>query len=103
MTKVRDLHRKWMKEPDYRLAYEGLADEFDVARAMIEARTSAGLSQSQLARRTKTSQSYIARIESGKVRVGARNPAGLILNSPADEGPGEGECMPGPAGCRLVA
>ena len=28
----------------------------------------AGLSQSQLARRMKTSQSYIARIEGGKVR-----------------------------------
>jgi ribosome-binding protein aMBF1 (putative translation factor) len=68
MTKVRDLHRKWMKQPDYRAAYAGLAEEFDVAKAMIVARTSAGLSQSQLARRMKTSQSYIARIESGKVR-----------------------------------
>ena len=42
-------------------------EEFDLARAPIEART-AGLSQSQLARRMKTSQSYIARIEGGKVR-----------------------------------
>ena len=37
-------------------------------RALIEARTAAGLSQSQLARRMKTSQSYVARIEGGKVR-----------------------------------
>jgi transcriptional regulator with XRE-family HTH domain len=35
---------------------------------LIEARTAAGLSQAQLARRMKTSQSYIARIEGGKVR-----------------------------------
>jgi ribosome-binding protein aMBF1 (putative translation factor) len=68
MTKVKDLHRKWMKEADYRAAYEGLAEEFEVARALIEARTQAGLSQSQLARRMKTSQSYIARIEGGRVR-----------------------------------
>ena len=38
------------------------------SRALIEARTAAGLSQSQLARRMKTSQSYIARIEGGTVR-----------------------------------
>jgi len=42
--------------------------KFDLARALIEARTAAGLSQAQLARRMKTSQSHIARIEGGKVR-----------------------------------
>jgi len=45
-----------------------LGEEFDLARALIEARTAAGLSQAQLARRMTTSQSYIARIEGGKVR-----------------------------------
>jgi transcriptional regulator with XRE-family HTH domain len=38
---------------------------------MIQARTAAGLSQAQLAKRIKTSQSYIARIEGGKVRPSA--------------------------------
>ena len=42
--------------------------EFDLARALIEARAAAGLSQSQLAKKMKTSQSYIAHIERGKVR-----------------------------------
>ncbi len=68
MARVKDLHRKWMKAPGYRAAYEELADEFILARALIEARSRAGLSQIQLARRMNTSQSYIARIESGKVR-----------------------------------
>lgn len=68
MTKIRELHRRWRKDDNYREAYAGLAEEFDLARALIEARTAAGLSQSQLARRMKTSQSYIARIEGGKVR-----------------------------------
>ena len=49
-------------------AYDALGEEFDLARALIEARMAAGLSQSQLARRMKTSQSCIARIEGGKVR-----------------------------------
>ena len=68
MSKIKDLHRRWSKNDDYRAAYDGLEEEFRLARALIEARTAAGLSQSQLARRMKTSQSYIARIEGGKVR-----------------------------------
>lgn len=68
MTRVKDLHRKWMKEPAYRAAYEGLAEEFEVAQALTQARARAGLTQSELARRMHTSQSYIARIESGRVR-----------------------------------
>ena len=63
-----DLHRRWIKDADYQEAHDALAEEFDLARALVEARAAAGLSQSQLARRMKTSQSYIARIEGGKVR-----------------------------------
>lgn len=68
MTKVKDLHRGWMKNPKYKTEYEALGKEFQLARALIEARTRAGLSQTQLARRMKTSQSYVARIEGGQVR-----------------------------------
>ena len=68
MTKVKELHRGWMKNSKYRTEYEALGKEFQLARALIEARTRAGLSQTQLARRMKTSQSYVARIEGGQVR-----------------------------------
>jgi len=68
MTKTSELHRRWSKERGYKAAYDGLGEEFDLARALIEARTAAGLSQPQLARRMGTSQSYIARLEGGKVR-----------------------------------
>ena len=68
MTKIRNLHRRWRKDADYKEAYDALGEEFNLAHALIEARTAAGLSQSELARRMKTSQSYIARIEAGKVR-----------------------------------
>jgi transcriptional regulator with XRE-family HTH domain len=68
MTKIRDLHRRWSKDAGYKEAYDALGEEFDLARALIEARTAAGLTQSQLARRMGTSQSYIARLEGGKVR-----------------------------------
>ena len=68
MTKISDLHRRWSKDADYKDPYDALGEEFDLAQALIAARTAAGLSQSQLARRMKTSQSYIARIEGGAVR-----------------------------------
>ena len=68
MTKIKGLHRRWSKEAEYRKEYDALKEEFQLARALIAARTQAGLSQSQLARRMKTSQSYVARIEGGKVR-----------------------------------
>jgi transcriptional regulator with XRE-family HTH domain len=68
MTKVKDLHKKWSGNKRYKAEYDALDEEFALARTLIEARTRAGLSQTQLAHRMKTSQSYIARIESGKVR-----------------------------------
>ena len=68
MTRVKDLHRKWSRDRSYRTAYEDLGPEFELARTLIEARTRAGLSQAQLAKRMKTTQSVIARMESGRVR-----------------------------------
>lgn len=67
MTKIDELHRQWSKDPAYRKAYDALEEEFQLAEALIAARTRAGLSQTQLARKMKTSQSYVARLESGKV------------------------------------
>ncbi len=68
MTKVSDLHKKWMKSKEYREAYEELAPEFEIARAVINARVLAGLTQEQLAQRMHTTQSVIARLEGGRSR-----------------------------------
>ena len=88
MTKINDLHRRWSKDADYKDAYDALGEEFDLARALIEARTAAGLSQSQLARRMKTSQSYIARVEGGKVRPSTD----ALERSQGPPGRGSGSC-----------
>ena len=66
MTKIKDLHRKWMGDPEYRREYEALEEEFTLASAMIKARRRAGLTQEELAREMDTSQSAIARMESGR-------------------------------------
>jgi len=52
MSKVSDLHRKWMKSPGYRKAHHALEPEFELARALIRARVEGGLTQEQPARRT---------------------------------------------------
>ena len=72
MTKVSDLRRRWIRDDSYKAAYDALDEEFQLARSLIQARTRAGLTQTQLARRMKTSQSYVARIEAGKVRPSTR-------------------------------
>jgi ribosome-binding protein aMBF1 (putative translation factor) len=61
-----ELHRTWMKDPDYVREYDALEDEFALAETLIGARARAKLSQEQLAERMGTAQSFIARLESGK-------------------------------------
>lgn len=68
MSRLRDLHEKWLEDPEYRAEYERLGPEFELARALIEARSAAGLTQAQLAARMGTTQSVIARLESGRVQ-----------------------------------
>ncbi len=41
---------KWRKNPVYRVAYEALDEEFTLASALIEARTSANISQEEIAK-----------------------------------------------------
>ena len=72
MSKVKDLHRKWSRDTEYRTAYDEQGPEFELARALIEARTGAGLTQAQLAERMKTTQSVVARLEGGRVHPSTR-------------------------------
>jgi ribosome-binding protein aMBF1 (putative translation factor) len=67
-----DLHEDWLKRPGYKNAYDALAEEFALASAMIEARAKAGLTQQQLAERMHTTQTVIARLESGKSKPSTR-------------------------------
>jgi ribosome-binding protein aMBF1 (putative translation factor) len=72
-VKARDLHRRWMRDdPEYREKFLAMQDEFALATAMIEARSRAGLTQKQLAKRMHTSQAVIARLESGRAKPSTR-------------------------------
>src|SRR5580693_3444382 len=72
MARITDMHKRWMKEPKYRKAYEALEEEFALASALIEARNRAGLTQEELARKMGTTQPVVARLESGRARPSMR-------------------------------
>lgn len=72
MKKPSDLHQEWLRDPEYRAAYEALEDEFALSCAIIATRTGAGLTQEQLAQRMNTSQAAIARLESGRAMPSTR-------------------------------
>ena len=54
-----------MKDPKFRKAYQTPDIAFEIGFAVTRARIEAGLTQEQLARKAKTKQSGIARLESG--------------------------------------
>ena len=72
MSKVAELHKKWKEDPEYRKAYGHLGTEFELSCSLIEARTGAKLTQAELARRMNTTQSVVARLESGRTRPSIR-------------------------------
>jgi predicted transcriptional regulator len=66
MKDLDTLKRELLDDAETRAAYEAQADEFAIARELIAARTRAGLSQGEVAQRMGTTQSVVARLESGK-------------------------------------
>ena len=66
MTYVRELRKKWMKDPEFRAEYDALHVEFETINSLIRARMRSGLTQSQIAERMGTSQSAVARLEGGR-------------------------------------
>lgn len=62
-----ETHKKiLLKDPEVRKALEESELEYQVARAIIKARIDQNLTQAQLARKLKTRQSVISRVENAK-------------------------------------
>lgn len=67
MTKLADLHARFMTDPNYTAAYIEADAEYSVIEAMIKARVAAGMTQVEVAAKAGTTQSAIARLEGGRV------------------------------------
>jgi len=55
-----------LKNPEVKAEYERLQPEFALIEAVLKARKEQGLTQKELARKMKTKQSAISRLETGK-------------------------------------
>ena len=79
MRKFDDFFDEQMKDPEFKKEYNNLQPEFDVIRAIIDARTNQNLTQKQLSEKTGINQADISKLENG-----TRNPTINLLKRLAD-------------------
>jgi ribosome-binding protein aMBF1 (putative translation factor) len=63
-----ELERELLKKPGVQAAMKETAIEYEIARAVLEARVGKGLSQKELAAKLHTKQSVISRVENAKTK-----------------------------------
>lgn len=68
-----------MQNQEFKKEYDDLQPEFDVIRAIVDARTSQNLTQKQLAEKTGINQADISKLENG-----TRNPSINLLKRLAE-------------------
>ena len=61
-----NMKREALRNPKFRKAYDALGPKYALISAMLNARNKRGMTQVEIARRAGTTQSAIARFESGK-------------------------------------
>ena len=67
MTRLRDLKKRLMEDPEFREEYAQADQEYALAAQLIRARMAAKLTQAEVAKRLGTTQSAIARLEGGRI------------------------------------
>ena len=79
MRKFDDFFNEQMKDTAFKEEYERLQPEFDIIRAMVDARTSQDMTQKELSERTGINQADISKLENG-----TRNPTVNLLKRLAE-------------------
>lgn len=79
MRKYDDFLNEQLQDEAFKKEYENLQPEFDVIRALVEARISRNLTQKELAERTGIHQADISKLENG-----TRNPSVNLLKRLAE-------------------
>ena len=79
MRKVDDFLQEQLQDEEFRREYERQQPEFDIIRAIVDARTSQNLTQRELAERTGIHQADISKLENG-----TRNPSIRLLKRLAE-------------------
>jgi len=79
MRKYDDFLAEQLQDEEFKKEYDNLQPEFDVIRAIVDARISQNLTQKQLAERSGINQADISKLENG-----TRNPSINLLKRLAD-------------------
>lgn len=79
MRKFDDFLNECLQDEELKREYENMQPEFDIIRAMVDARISQNLTQKELAERTGINQADISKLENG-----TRNPSLKLLKRLAD-------------------
>ena len=79
MRKYDDFLVEQLQDEEFKKEYDNLQPEFDVIRAIVDARVSQNLTQKQLAERSGINQADISKLENG-----TRNPSINLLKRLAD-------------------
>jgi transcriptional regulator with XRE-family HTH domain len=66
MLTHKELKARALQRPEVKAEYDRLADEFAILDDFLKLRAAAGLTQAEVARRMGTTQSAVARLESGR-------------------------------------
>lgn len=74
MRKYDDFLAEQLQDEEFKKEYDNLQPEFDVIRAIVDARVSQNLTQKQLAERSGINQADISKLENG-----TRNPSINLL------------------------
>ena len=64
--------KEWFKDPEFVAEYQAKEEEFALATALIRARGAADMTQEQVAQAMGTTQTAIARLESGRTMPSTR-------------------------------
>lgn len=79
MRKFDDYLNEQLQDEEFRKEYQNMQPEFDVIRAIVDARISQNLTQKELAERTGINQADISKLENG-----TRNPSIKLLKRLAE-------------------
>lgn len=79
MKKLDDFLKEQLQDQEFRKEYNDLQPEFDVIRAIVDARIAQNLTQKELAEKTGINQADISKLENG-----TRNPSIKLLKRLAD-------------------
>ena len=71
-NKFDDFLQEQLKNPEFRKEYEALQPEHAIIQAIIDARTTSGLTQKELSERTGIAQGDISKLENGNANPSVR-------------------------------